>query len=185
MKKSIFSILVIAASLFFFGCSEDNALLPGSDIQANELESSYKGAKKPAAKLIGTGNVGFTFPPNPNFWNGTIDFGDYGIYGITFISYTAPRDFSQASPFEEDFIIFKLGTDWTISDNVVMRGWNAGVVTYANKAPDPVKFHANGKVEEAYGLLAAWEGCNVHIKGLVYFLAPGLPEKALSTMRIN
>ena len=39
-----------------------------------------------------------------NYWNGTVDFGDYGEFSIAFFTYTPPRDFSQVYPFEEDFI---------------------------------------------------------------------------------
>lgn len=186
MKTKILMPILFGACILFFGCSE-NALTPALDepAQAEQQEAFLKGAKKPEAKLVGATDVPFTFTP-PTFWNGTVDFGDDGIFSLTFISYDPPRDFSQASPFYEDFIIYKLGTDWTLPENVVMKGWNKGVVTYANGLPDPVDFHANGKVMEAYGPLEAWDDCNVHIKGLVYFDASGaFPLKAVGELRIN
>ncbi len=169
--------------MLFSGCSEDNPLTPGSD-QNGSVESSLKGTKKPLPKLIGELDCDFSFENPPTFWNGTVDFGTYGLYNITFISYGAPRGYSQASPFEEDFIIY-LGTDWTIPENVYMRGYNAGVVTYANKDPDPVKFLANGKVEEAYGPLEMWQGCNMHSRGVVTWIDIGIPEGCNGTFQIN
>lgn len=185
MKNTILILLIFGASIVFFGCSESN-LVPAMDDPAQIEQDAplLKGAKKPAAKLLGTTNCPFTFTP-PTFWNGTVDFGDYGLYSLTFISFDPPRDYSQASPFYEEFIIYKLGTDWSVAENVVMKGWNKGVVTFANSLPDPVNFHANGKIIEAYGDLEAWEGCNWHIKGLVYYAAPGLPDKAIGEVRIN
>ena len=65
------------------------------------------------------------------------------------------------------------------------------MVTYANKVPEPVKFHANGKVDEAYGPFDWWQDRNVHIRGLVYWeigedgLPTGLPIEAKGTFRIN
>ena len=143
-----------------------------------------KSAKKPAANLIGDTDCPFTITP-PTFWNGTVDFGSKGIFGLTFFSEGAPRDYSQASTFYETWVIYYLESDYNDPANVVMRGWNKGVVTFANSVPDPVNFNANGKVTEAYGPLEAWEGCNWHVKGLVYWVAPGLPEKAVGQVRIN
>ena len=95
------------------------------------------------------------------------------------------RDYSQINPFYETWVIYYLGSDYNDPANVLMRGWNKGIVTFANKVPEPVKFHANGRVTEAYGPLEAWEGCNWHVKGLVYWIAPGEPEKAVAQVRIN
>ena len=101
--------------MIFFGCQEDSALSPVSD-QNDQVPASL--AKKPAPNLIGTTYTPFTFTP-PTFWNGTIDFGVYGKYSITFVSHDAPREYSQASPFHEDFIIYELGADWTQPETVV------------------------------------------------------------------
>ncbi len=130
--------------------------LPGrkrfSTPELNQNNQVTNALAKPSPYLIGTTNTPFHFPPRidpesglPIFWEGTIDFGEES-YGLYFISHGEPRDFSQASPFYEEFVIHDL-TDETI----YMKGWNAGVVTYANKDPEPVKFHANGKIVEAYG----------------------------------
>lgn len=184
MKQNIFMLLIMGVSILFFGCSEDN-LVPALDDPAQlEQTADLKSAKKPAAKLVGDTDCAFTRTP-PTFWNGTIDFGDDGKFGLTFISTGPPRDFSQASPFYETWVIYFEGTDHTDPANVVMRGWNKGVVTYANKDPEPVQFHANGKVTEAFYPLEEWEGCNWHVKGLVYWLPTGAPEKAVGQARIN
>ncbi len=180
MKRLILMFLVIVTVLIFFGCQEESALAPELG-QSDQVANSFA---KPTANLIGTANTPFTFTP-PTFWNGTIDFGVDGIYSLTFISHEPPRPFSQASPYYEDFIIYELGTDWTIPENVYLKGWNAGVVTYANNPPDPCKFLANGKITEAYGPFVEWQGCNVHIRGLVYWIAVGVPERAEGTFRIN
>ena len=186
MKRLIILFLVIGVTLFFFGCSENNSTAPEFD-QSGQLTTTL--AKKPSPNLIGTAVADFGFiSVDPLIvWQGEIDFG--GItYGLTFISHGAPRDYSQASPFYEDFIIYEYNTDWTIPANVYMKGWNAGVVTYANKIPDPVKFLANGKITEAYGPFEMWQGRNVHIKGeVVWNLAatPLEPDYAESTFRIN
>ena len=181
MKKLNVLLLLMGVSVLFFGCSE-NALVPDDPVQE---DAYFKGAKKPAAVLVGEFNCPFTLTP-PTFWNGTVDFGDLGTFGITFFSLTEPRAFSQASTFKEEWVVYYENTDYTDPANVVLRGWSKGVVTYANKAPEPVNFLENGKVTEAYGELEAWEGCNWHGKGLVYFTdIPGLPEKASGTVRIN
>ena len=180
MKRLILMFLVIGTVLIFFGCQEESALAPELD-QSDQVPASLT---KPLPNLIGTANTPFTFTP-PTFWNGTVDFGVAGEYSITFISYDPPRQYSQASPFYEDFIIYELGTDWTIPENVYLKGWNAGVVTYANNPPDPCKFLANGKIEEAYGPLEMWQGRNVHIRGIVNWISVGVPQGALGTFRIN
>jgi hypothetical protein len=184
MVKKMLQCLLIGASVVFLGCTEENLMVPLDSPQPDQVVSPLKSAKKPAAKLIGQVQTDFTFTP-PTFWNGTVDFGDYGTFGITFISLGALRDYSQARPFEEDFVIYQLGSNWDIPEDVVMKGWNAGVVTLANKAPDPTKFHANGKIEEAFESLEMWDGCNFHIKGLVYWTEFGFPERSEGTIRIN
>ena len=181
MKRSILMFFVIGATMIYFGCSENNSTAPELS-QGDQVTNTM--AKKPAPNLIGEAVIDFSLTP-PTFWNGTIDFGVDGKYGMTFISHDAPRDYSQASPFYEDFVIYKLGTDWTVQENVIMKGWNAGVVTYANKDPEPVKFHANGEIVEAYGSFKMWEGRKVHMQGMVYWESVNVPDVAISTFRIN
>jgi hypothetical protein len=186
MRLSILVFLIIGATFIFFGCSENNpsaSELSQSDQVTNSLAKPH---------LTGTQVAPFTFTP-PTFWNGTVDFGVKGKYGITYVSYENPRAYSQASPFYEDFYIYEEGTvfDWQNPENVILKGWNAGVVTYANNPPDPCKFLANGKVEEAYGPLEEWDGRNVHIRGTVFWNPVPhpelglLPDHAEATFRIN
>ena len=179
MKRTILMFLVIGATLIFFGCSEKNPSAPElsqSDQVTNTLAKPH---------LTGTAVTLFTFTP-PWFWNGTVDFGNGVEYGLKFFSYDPPRTFSQASPYYEDFYIFDL-----VDGTIYLKGWNAGVVTLANNPPEPCNFLANGKVEEAYGDFAEWEGRSVHIRGLVYWaldengVPTGLPERAEGTFRIN
>lgn len=186
MRHLILVFLVIGSVMFFFSCQEESALAPELSL-SNQVPVSLAKAKS-SPNLIGTVKTDFTFTP-PTFWNGTIDFGeDFGenhVYGITFYSYGAPRDYSQASPFEEDFYIYESGKDWDDPDYLYMKGSNSGVVSYANKAPDPVKFRANGKIEVANEPFAEWLGCNVHIRGTVTLIAVGVPKGASGTFRIN
>jgi hypothetical protein len=182
MRHLLLVFLVIGATLIFFGCSEKNPSAP--ELSQGDQVTNYL-AKKP---LTGHQVVPFTLTP-PTFWNGTVDFGEEGIYGLTFVSYEPPRAYSQASPFYEDFYIYEEGSDWTNPANVYLKGWNAGVVTYANNPPDPCNFLANGKIEEAYGPLEEWLGRNVHIRGTVYWIIDPvvgmIPEYAEGTFRIN
>jgi hypothetical protein len=180
MKHLMLVFLVIGATLIFFGCSENSTSAPELS-QGDQVTNSLA---KP--HLTGHQVTPFTLTP-PTFWNGTVDFGEDGKYGLTFVSYEPPRAYSQASPFYEDFSIYELGNP----ANVYLKGWNAGVVTYANNPPDPCKFLANGKVEEAYGPLEEWLGRNVHIRGTVFWNPVPhpdfglLPDHAEATFRIN
>jgi len=181
MRHLIFVFLVIGSVLIFFGCQEESALSP----ELSQSDQDENALTKPAPNLIGTTYTPFSDETPPIFWRGTVIF--RGVeYGLYFISHGPPRDFSQASPFEEDFVIHELYDE----GNIYMKGWNAGVVTYANRFPDPVKFRANGKVEEAYGDFDGWQGRSVHIRGLVYWEfdengPTGNPEHAEGTFRIN
>ena len=191
MKRLFLAFLFTGIALLYFGCSENNPSAPGLS-QSDQVTNTL--AKKPAPNLIGISNTLFNFPPLPDpggstlpvFWKGTIDFGE-DTYGIYFLSYGSPRGYSQASPFYEDFVIHEDGDEAI----VYLKGWNAGVVTYANNPPEPCQFLANGKVEEAYGQFEGWQGRNVHIKGTVYWNPipiPGvglIPEYAAGTLRIN
>ena len=191
MKNLILILLFFGIAALYIGCSDDNPFAPKlnqSDQVANTLD------KKPAPHLIGTTNTAFNFPPLPDpggselpvFWKGTIVFGE-DTYGIYFLSYGEPRDYSQASPFYEEYVIHEDGNE----ENIYMKGWNSGVVTYANKMPDPVNVVANGKITEAYGPFAAWQDRTVHGSGLVYWeldvsgMPTGLPERAETMFRIN
>lgn len=189
MYRIIYISLVIAAMMMVFGCSEDPSA--PEIIQSDQVTAQL--AKKPSPNLIGTTYTPFNFPPLPDpagsnfpvFWKGTIKFGE-DTYGIYFLSHDEPRAYSQASPFHEDFVIHEEGNE----GNVYVKGWNAGVVTYANSIPDPVKFLANGEITEAYGSFAQWQGRTMHIRGLVYWafengVPTGLPERAEGTFRIN
>ncbi len=182
MNTKLFITLLLGVGFLFFGCSEDNSLLPEQN--TDQSGSILKSAKNPGPSLSGVLETEFSFTP-PTFWNGTVDFGDMGTYGITFISYGAPRDYSQASPFQEDFVIFKLGTDWTVQENVILKGWDSGVLVLANKDPELVKFTAHGKVTEAYGPLEMWNGRNAHFKGVVEWVQLGLPKAVHGELRIN
>ena len=188
MKKLIFIFLFLGIAMLYYSCSDNNPSAPGlnqSDQVVNTLD------KKPAPNFIGITNGLFHYPPLPDpggsllpvFWKGTVTFGD-DTYGIYFLSYDAPREYSQASPFYEDFVIHKIGDE----KDVYVKGWNAGVVTNANNPPDdPSKFLANGKIEEAYGPFDGWQGRNIHIRGEVIWRTDGsgLPERAEGTLRIN
>jgi hypothetical protein len=181
MKNLIFVFLVIGATMIFFSCQEDSVIAPVSD-QSDQVPVSL--AKKPAPNLIGTMYTDFTFTP-PTYWNGTVDFGTTGTYSITFFSYDPPRQYSNASPFKEDFIIYELNSDWQDSKNVYLKGWAKGVTTFANNPLDPAKFVSNGKIEEAYGPLEMWDDRNVHSSGNIHWEAQGVPDYGDGTFRIN
>lgn len=187
MKHKIFMCLVIGAGLILFGCSDDSSLLPGADPVAMDLgdqgTSTLKSAKKPLPQLLGIQEC--TILPVPPFSECTIDFGDYGVYGVVYIPYAPPRDFSQANVFEEDFIIYELGTEWTNPENVVMKGLLRGAHALANKPPEPTHFVTNGTVAEAYGPFEMWAGCNIHGSGEMHWSAPGIPEAVYAIMQIN
>jgi hypothetical protein len=180
MKNLSFVSLIVAATMIFMGCSEDNLSAPELS-QSNQMVNALV---KPSPNLTGKTEAVFTFTP-PTFWTGTIDFGVAGKYGLTFISLGQMRQYSQARPFEEEIVIYEMGTDWTDPANVYLRGTHTGVMTLANKVPDPVKFRANGKINEAYGPFEQWQGRNYHISGVVTYTALGQPEGAVGTLRIN
>jgi len=162
-------------TFLFFSCQEQSLL--SSELSDNE--SSPVTLAKPLPKLVGETYTPFTMTP-PNFWNGTINFGDQGIYGLTFISPEFPVPHGQSSHFEEQFLIYELGSDWQIEENVYLRGHNVGVMSEANS-----KFRANGEVTEAYGSFAEWQGCKVHISGEVINSDTGFPVAASGLFRIN
>lgn len=171
MKRSKLGFLVIGVAIVFFGCSEDDFLTPDLD-QRDLVTTSLKKAAKPSSNLTGSMEINFSIEQPPIFWKGTIDFGDGTLYGIKFISYGAPRDYSQASPFEEYFEIYDL-TDPTI---VYLGGPDAGVNTLANKPPEPNKFRMNGKIEVATEPFAMWLGRHVHMSGTLTWQDLGTPD---------
>jgi hypothetical protein len=184
MKKIILVFMVIGASMIFFGCQQDPALTPElgqSDQGVNSL------AKKPSPNLKGYGVTMFDIANGPFYWEGTMNFDGYdGAYGIIFESLEAPREYSQASPYAENFWIYKKDTDFTNPENVYLKGWVEGVVTNANNPPDdPSKFLSNGKIEEAYGEFEMWQGRTIHFRGFVYWNPDGLPHHAEGPVRIN
>ncbi len=180
MKRLIILLMVFGAAFIFLSCSENNSTAPEL-IQGDQVENSL--TKKPAPFLEGITKVPFNMANYPFVWDGTVDFGEGQVYGLKFKSYGAPRDFSQAFPFYEDFFVY----DLTDPDVIYMKGWNQGVVAYANRPPLPCKFLANGKIEEASGPFAMWQGRGTHIRGLVYWTTDGsgLPEIALGVLKIN
>jgi len=176
--KNLIVLCLLGVSILFSGCYEDS--------MTTDVSDELKSAKKPASSLIGAGECIFTFTP-PTFWNGVVDFGDAGEYKITFISLgDGPRDFSQASPFEEDFVIYDINADWPPSESeIVLTGHHSGVLIFANKLPEPSKAIANGKVTLANSPLYEWMGCTTHFNALVNWWEPGVPSGAVFTVRIN
>jgi hypothetical protein len=176
--KNLIILCLLGISVLFSGCNEDPMI--------SDVSTELKGAKKPLPSLVGAGDILFTLTP-PTFWNGVVDFGDAGEYKITFISLgDGPRDFSQASPFAEDIVIYDMNASWPPSEaEIYLTASCKGVVTYANKIPEPSKFLENGVVTGAFGPLEDWMGCTMHIKGIVIWAAPGLPAGAVNTIRIN
>ncbi len=75
----LFFVFIAISAILIFSCSVDNPT-------ASEISQSDQGAislaKKPSANLTGTVATDFTLTP-PTFWNGTIDFGDDGLYSLT------------------------------------------------------------------------------------------------------
>lgn len=181
MKKLIFVFLFFGIAMFYIGCSDQNPSAPGlnqNDQVVNILD------KKPAPNIIGNLVADFTLTP-PTVWNGTIDFGTVGKYSITFYSLTPPRDYSQASPFSEDFYIYRLGGDWQNQADVYLKGHHDGVLVYANNPPDSTKFESNGKVVEASGPFEMWQDRIYHIRGFVTWVSVGLPKGGRGTLQIN
>jgi len=181
MRSLVFIFLVIGSLIFLVGCSDESALSPDFS-HGDQAERSL--AKKPAPNFTGEATAWFGFHSvDPDiYWKGTIKFGD-DEYGIYFISHESSKDYSQSYPFTEDFIIHDLND----VEMVYAKGLLSGLVVYANKVPEPVMFHTNGKIDEACGPFEMWEGRNIHQKGEVIYTEPfnGLPLVAISTIRIN
>jgi hypothetical protein len=159
MKTLIKLLLFIAIACLVLSCYK-------SDIYNEASEPVRKRVDIPIPNLVGTMDLILSPTSETNFWNGTVDFGDYGKFSIAFFTYTPPRDFSQVYPFDEDFIIYKLGTDWTIPGNIYLKGSHKGLLKLVKF---PVEFLANGKITEAYFPLAFCMGRTYHSKGSVDF----------------
>lgn len=176
MKNLI--ILFIGITLLFAGCSKDD-LTP-----VDQPDVVLKSASIPIPNVVGITNLTFSPTSPTNLWNGTIDFGDDGEYGIAFFTLTPPpENFEGVYLFDEEFIIYKLGTDWTVPENVVLKGSHKGQLVFANTFPESVKFNANGKITEAYEPFEMCMGRTEHMKGPVSFITA--PPSAVLVMRIN
>lgn len=177
--KNIY-ILLIGIAMLFTSCSDDNFVPPDFDENV-----ALKKATKPNPNLLSTLDLTLSPTSPTNLWNGTIDFGDFRIYNIAFFTLTPPpENFEGVYLFNEDFIIYELGTDWNLPENVVLKGSHKGQLVFANTFPESVKLNANGKITEAY---APFEMCldrTFHAKGTVSFTSLPAPT-ALLVMRIN
>jgi hypothetical protein len=137
-----------------------------SDIYDEVSEPVRKSADMPIPNLVGTMDLILIPTSETNFWNGTVDFEEYGKFSIAFFTYTPPRDFSQVYPFEEDFIIYELGTNWAEPENIYLKGSHKGLLKLVKS---PVEFLVNGKITEAYFSLAFCMGRTYHSTGTVDF----------------
>jgi hypothetical protein len=182
MKIKLIFILLFSVTCLFIGC--ENEAAPTESIADIEDDGNMT---KPLPKLVGESEAQFTLTP-PTFWNGTVDFGDHGVYGLTFFSYGEPIIFGQSSHFEEEFIIYKLNSDWANNpDDIYVKGWNRGIVALANKVPEETNVNANGKIVEASGPFEGWQGRIVHLKGIVLWAkdGSGMPLASIGTIQIN
>ncbi|MGB8491118.1 MAG: hypothetical protein WCE64_08665 [Bacteroidales bacterium] len=159
MKTLIKLLFFMAITCLVLSCYK-------SDIYDEIQEPVGKNAVMPIPNLVGTMDLILSPTSETNFWNGTVDFGDYGKFSIAFFTYTPPRDFSQVYPFEEDFIIYELGTNWIEPGNIYLKGSHHGLLKLAKT---PIEFMANGKITEAYFSLAFCMGRTYHSTGTVDF----------------
>jgi len=159
MKTFIKLLFFMAISCLVLSCYK-------SDIYDKVSEPIRKRADIPIPNLVGTMDLTLSPTSETNFWNGTIDFGDNREFNIAFFTYSPPRDYSQVYPFEEDFIIYKLGTNWTDPENIYLKGSHKGLLKLIKS---PIEFLANGKITEAYFSLAFCKGRTYHSKGTVDF----------------
>ena len=185
MKSSNLVFLVLGVTIIFYGCSKDDSLTPESDL-SDQVTTSLKSAAKLSAHLTGAMdlyfNPGVFVDPTEPVWEGTIVLEGQGEYGMRFFSLSAPRDYSQARPFEEYFEIFEIG-----DETVVLAGHDAGVSTLANS-----KYRMNGEIEVATEPFEMWLGRGVHMSGIITWQDLGTPEApfivpatAPGTFRIN
>ena len=170
----------MAITCLFLSCNKSEI-----DIDDEVSEQVLKSANIPIPNLFGTMDLIFSPTSETNFWNGTIDFGDYGEFSIAFFTYTPPRDFSNVYPFEEDFIIYK-GTTWDDPNSTIyLKGSHKGLLKRFPKmaGTELIDFLANGKISEAYDELAFCMGRPYHSKGTVDFRI--YPYTCVLEIRIN
>ena len=121
-------------------------------------------------------------------WVGTITI-DSNEYGMAFFCIGSGKQFAEDPGkvhfFEEIWIIYDyLDFDFVTQEldygQILLWGYDKGVVSWANS-----HYVMNGNVEESFGDFAIWQGCNVHMSGVILWLAPGVPQYAPGTFRIN
>ncbi len=187
MRGFITMFLVIGTAMIFFACQGDSITEPAVS-QGDQALTSL--AKKPAAKLIGTMELDYTFGdwPEEPVWVGTVTFEEHGVFGIRFFHLSEFRDFSQASPFEEYFEIY----DSEKPEVVLLGGPDVGVTTTANKIPEPTKYRMNGEIDVATEPFEMWMGRHVHMSGIITWQILETPDgpvaapvTAPGTIRIN
>lgn len=173
MKTLVKFIFLMVITCLLLSCNE-------SALYDESSEPVLKSADVPTPNIIGALDISFSLANPPNFWNGTINFGnEYGKYSISFFSYP-----SKAKPqFEEEFVIYKLGTDWENPENVVMKGSHKGRVVNAKNDTDQGIWLSNGIITEANPPFEMCLGRTQHIKGSIYGL-DAIPN-AEGFMRIN
>ena len=187
MKSSRLMVLIIGVAIVVSACSKDDLFAPGLD-QSDPEETTLKAAKKPAAKLVGIMALDFNLlvidDPTLPVWEGTIDFGVHGIYGMRFFNIGGEGNVnSKASPFEEIFEIYELADE----DVILLAGHDEGVTTLANS-----KYRMNGEIEVANVPFEMWLGRKVHMSGDITWVNLGspedpvmVPETAPGVFRIN
>jgi hypothetical protein len=180
MKSLISIFLFVGIVTLYIGCSDNNPSAPALS-QSDQVTGTLD--KKPAPNLIGHMELNFVMGTQGDVaWDGTIEFEDDGIYGIRFHHLSPSKGYSQASPFEEYFEIYDLGTPAVI----YLAGPDEGLTTLANKLPGPVKYRMNGEIEVANTPFEMWLGRNVHISGVINGDPVLLiPVSAPGTFRIN
>ena len=191
MKNFKFLFLLSVVLLFITGCQKDEMMTPS--FEENDLNpTSLKATPKPAPNLRGEIVLDFNLaffdhPLTEPTWVGTVDIEGYDIYDMEFYPTGEDKGFSQASPFEEYFVI----TDQT-TGAIVMAGHDAGVTTLANKPPDPNKYRMNGEIDVANAPFEQWLGRHVHMNGLITWVNLGtseepviVPETAIGPFRVN
>jgi len=128
-------------------------------------------------------------------WVGTVTF-EEGEYGMAFFPVGTGKSFEEDPPFkggppkvhffEEVWRIYELGDgfSYTVDDftpgPLVMEGSDTGITNIKNS-----KYHMNGIVDIANGPFEEWIGRSVHMRGLVEWAGPGVPQYGDGTFRIN
>ena len=85
MRQIISILSVLISIVILVSCQQEGVLNPN----LSQDDPSANAITKPAPNLIGTINCNFTLTP-PTFWNGTIEFENGDVYGITFVAAGAP-----------------------------------------------------------------------------------------------